>query len=502
MARLRRILIILLVALVAGVGACNLLLPERFAVNAPMMHQLFGLGGPGTPASETVDQRMQAAAGLKVSVFASELPMVRTLRFTPRGHLLATLPRSGRIVVVEPDRDGDGRSDGTRDLLTELDAPYGIDVHDGWLYVALGASVVRFPFDDGAAQVTGAPETLVPELPEGGNHWTRTLRIGPDGAVYVTIGSSCNVCEESEAWRATMIRFERDGSGAEIYASGLRNSVGFDWQPSTGDLYATDNGRDMLGDDFPPCELNRIERGAFYGWPHVNGDGELDPDFGSARPDLVARSTPPAFAFRAHNAPLGMSFLRSPATPPSLRGAALAALHGSWNRTRKDGYKVVSLHWDAAGNIESRDFLTGFLENDGIIGRPVDIAQAQDGTIYVSDDYADVIWQVGAGGTGASSLPGARTATSDPLAALDSGERARAGARGAALYAAHSCAGCHEAASALPGVVPVVLAERNLAARYDIDSLVRFLAAPRPPMPLAPLDDAQRRDLAIHLLER
>lgn len=216
-------------------------------------------------------------------------------------------------------------------------------------------------------------------LPSGGGHWTRTLRFGPDGLLYVSIGSSCNACLESDARRAAILRYHADGSAQELYATGLRNAVGFDWRPATTDLIATDNGRDLLGDDFPPDELNRVLQGGFYGWPFANGDRVPDPDLGRGHERDVARSLSPIHGFRPHNAALGITFLRGTALPEAYRGAALVALHGSWNRTRKDGYKVVSLDWRDDGGVEERDFLVGFLQDEDVIGRPVDVAEGAHG---------------------------------------------------------------------------------------------------------------------------
>ncbi len=170
--------------------------------------------------------------------------------------------------------------------------------------------------------------------------------------------------------------------------------MGFDWQPRTGRLYATDNGRDLLGDDFPPCELNHVVKGGFYGWPYANGNRVPDPDYGADHDDRIRASIPPAHGFRAHNSPLGITFVRGRQAPPAYRGAALVALHGSWNRTQKDGYKVVSLHWRSDGRIEERDFVVGFEEDEDVIGRPVDVAEGPDGAFYISDDYAGAVYRV------------------------------------------------------------------------------------------------------------
>lgn len=494
----------LLVAVLA-IGACRLLLPERFAVNAPLGQLLFGRGGQA-PAREAVGDLLSVPAGFAVELWASGLPNARFLRFTPAGDLLVSTPRSGRIVLLERDADGDGQTDGVRVVLDGLDRPHGMDLRDGWLYVGETGAIARVRFDPATRRTEGAVERIVSGLPAGGNHWTRTVRFGPDGWMYVSVGSSCNACLEADPRRAAMLRFRPDGTGAEVFATGLRNSVGFDWRPGSGELYATDNGRDLLGDDLPPCELNRIVPRGFYGWPFANGDRVPDPDLGAGREEAIAASIAPVHGFRAHNAPLGITFLRSDRWPVPYRDAALVALHGSWNRTRKDGYLVVSLHWRPDGGIEERPFLTGFLRNDEVIGRPVDVAEGPDGAIYVSDDYAGAIYRVrplAAGETKRSTpvvaQPSAGRAA-DPLAGLSAAERAAIGQRGAALYEVHRCARCHDPERAEPGVVAVLLAPERLRTRYDLASLGDYLLAPTPPMPAFPLAESERRDLAGFLL--
>jgi glucose/arabinose dehydrogenase len=488
---------LLLVGL-AGAGACHYLLPERFAVNAPLGALLFGRG-VDPPAPSALQARIRLPRGFSIGIWADGLSGARFLRVTPAGDLLLSRSRAGEIVLLERDANGDGRSDGRRVLLQGLDRPQGMDLHDGWLYVAETGAIGRIRFDPSTRETSGAFERIVRGLPTGGNHWSRTLRFGPDGWMYVSIGSSCNVCEESDPRRAAIVRYHPDGSGEEIFATGLRNSVGFDWRPGTGDLYATDNGRDLLGDDFPPCELNRIEAGRFYGWPYANGSRVPDPDFGAGHADRIAATTPPAHEFRAHNAPLGITFVRSEHAAEAYRGAALVALHGSWNRTRKDGYRVVSLHWQPGGSIEERDFAVGFEQDGNVIGRPVDVAEGPDGSFFVSDDYAGAVYRIASGpAPAAAPPPAARPRAGDPLAGLSAQERAARSARGLALYERLGCAGCHEPARAGGGVVPVALT--GLAARYGVDDLVALLATPTPPMPLFPLDDGERRDLAVYLL--
>ena len=387
-----RILLSLVVLLVAGVGACNVLLPERFVVNAPLLQML---RGAAPPEADVIQSRLVVPAGFSVAEYASGLPNARFLRFTPTGDLLVSQPSAGQVSLLERDATADGRADGIRVLIGDLNRPHGMELHDGWLYIAEMDAVGRVRFDAAARSIEGDYERIVTGLPSGGNHRSRTVRIGPDGFLYVSVGSSCNVCEEGDPRRAAILRYRADGSEPELYATGLRNAVGFDWRPGTGELFATDNGRDLLGDNFPPCELNLVERGGFYGWPFANGDRVPDPDLRAGNEDQIERSIPPVHGFVAHTAPLGISFLREEATPPELVGSALVALHGSWNRTDKSGYKVVSLHWAEDGSIRERDFLVGFEVDEDVIGRPVDVAQGPDGAIYVSDDFAGMVYRVG-----------------------------------------------------------------------------------------------------------
>jgi glucose/arabinose dehydrogenase len=377
----------------AGSFACALL-PERYAVNAPMLNMMSGWFGASAPSEDQFGARIRVPAGFSVGLFAEQLPSVRFLRPLSGGGLLATTPRAGVVWLLTRDRDGDGRADAVRPLIEDLNRPHGMDLLGDWLYVAEGDGIGRMRIDPETGERLGDYQRVVDGLPAEGNHWTRTVRAGPDGWMYVSVGSSCNVCVESDDRRAAMLRFRPDGRELQIYATGLRNSVGFDWQPDTNALYATDNGRDLLGDDFPPCELNLVESGGFYGWPFANGERVPDPNLGSGREERIQTSIPPVHGFPAHSAPLGIVFLRHADLPAEWRGTALVALHGSWNRTRKSGYKVVSLHWGDDGTIAERDFMVGFEQDENVIGRPVDVAEGADGTIYVSDDYTSSVYWV------------------------------------------------------------------------------------------------------------
>lgn len=359
-----------------------------------MLWRMMREEGVEPPSASLISEQLRVPPGFKVALWAQDLPSARLMAPTVNGDLILSQPRGGLVVLLYGDRDGDGRSDGRQTLFAGLDRPNGVDLHEGWLYVAEATRVSRVPFDAAARQVTGSLQPLVTGLTADGAHWRKTAKVGPDGLLYLGQGSTCNVCIEKDSRRATVMRFALDGSGGEIIATGTRNPYGFDWAPWDGALYATENSRDLLGDNIPADELNRIEPGGFYGWPYVHARAVVDPEFGRGRESLIATARPPAHEFRAHNAPLGVRFLRHSVRPAGYERVALVALHGSWNRSTPDGYKVVSLHFADDGRIEERDFLSGFRGAAGLIGRPVDVAEAADGSIYVSDDYAGVIYRV------------------------------------------------------------------------------------------------------------
>jgi glucose/arabinose dehydrogenase len=279
-------------------------------------------------------------------------------------------------------------------LLDGIGGPHGLALHEGWLYVAERTAIGRIRFDTSTGRSSGSYEHILTGLTADGFHQTKTIGFGPDGWLYLSQGSTCNVCIEDDNRRATVMRMLPDGSRPEFFATGLRNSVGFDWAPWDDALYATENGRDLLGEDTPPDELNRIEQGGFYGWPFVHGAGIRDPDFGDGHESDIQRAIAPVHALRPHNAPLGIRFLRGANLPAGYQRTALVALHGSWNRRTLDGYKVVALDWQPDGRIVERDFVTGFLGADGIIGRPAGVTQGLGGDIFITDDYAGVVYRV------------------------------------------------------------------------------------------------------------
>jgi glucose/arabinose dehydrogenase len=311
------------------------------------------------------------------------------MALSPSGTLFLSITQAGKVVAL-PDQDGDGVADRIVTVSQGLDLPHGLAFHGGYLYVAETGRVVRFPMQ--GDQPSGSPEVVVPNLPRGAGHFTRSLGIGPDGKLYVSIGSSCNVCLESDPRRAAIVRYNLDGSGEEIYARGLRNAVSFVWRPGSDELWATDMGRDWLGDDFPPDELNLVRQGADYGWPYCNGSQVPDPDFGS--PQRCASTVPPRLSFQAHSAPIGLRFCSGCALPLLYQGQLFVAFHGSWNRSVPTGYKVVVVPFRDSNPTGYYDFVTGWLVGTQAWGRPVDVIFGADGALYISDDRAGAVYRV------------------------------------------------------------------------------------------------------------
>ncbi|QRN03027.1 sorbosone dehydrogenase family protein [Legionella sp. MW5194] len=331
---------------------------------------------------EALDSKAQIA----IKPYVKHLENPRFMHVTSTGDLLVSEPFKGRVLLI-PYQHPQQR----RVLIEGLQKPHSMDVRDGYLYVAEENAIGRIAFQEGNATTVGRYKRLITGLPSGSGHWTRTIRFGPDGYAYVSIGSSCNACLEKNPLRATISRFKPGEPQLSIYARGLRNSVGFDWSPEDGKLYATENGRDLLGDHFPPEELNVILENQFYGWPYANGNRVPDPDYGKGHEQQIKQSLPPVFELSAHQAPLGLTFIKNRQSP--WYGKALVALHGSWNSSMKVGYKVVMLTLKE-GHISVEDFITGFLKDGKVMGRPVHVVEGKTGELYLSDDHNGIIYLI------------------------------------------------------------------------------------------------------------
>jgi len=331
--------------------------------------------------------------GLTVTRWVSGHDALRMMAETSDGMLLVTEMAKGNVLAF-PLAD-DNPQPAT--VVSGLSTPSGIAFSNGVLYVAETEQVSTYPYL-GSGRV-GPQSLIIPDLPSGG-HSTRTIGIGPDNKIYVAIGSSCNICEETDPRRAAMSRYNIDGSGGEVIAGGLRNTVGFTWHPVTGEIWGTDNGRDNIGDDLPPDEVNIIIPGKNYGWPYCYGTFQVDPRYvdDTQRARFCESTWPPEVELQAHSAPLGPRFLSDPDWPAAWQDNLFIAFHGSWNRTVPTGYKVVRV--DGDGQVS--DFITGWRdEHTGEVwGRPVDILFANN-KMYISDDYSGSIYVVQRQPTGA-----------------------------------------------------------------------------------------------------
>jgi glucose/arabinose dehydrogenase len=297
-------------------------------------------------------ERIKLPDGCRLEVFARDLGRPRLMQMTANGDLIVSGYRDGTILLEKADIDGDGRSDWQRSLREGLNQPHGLLLEEPALYVAEEQRVVSYDFD---GVTLDKERVILGGIPGGDGHSSRTLKCGLDGFLYLAIGSSCNSCIEEQPWRAGIIRF-KEGAAPEIFASGLRNTVGFDWQPGTGALFGVVNGRDNLGDDIPDDEVNRIEAGKHYGWPYVHGKDVKDPALYAAMPQGLA----PVSQFHglgAHVAPLSIRFLRNQ-SDTVLTGTALVAEHGSWNRTEKSGYRIFRMIFEG-DSAREEVFLTG-----------------------------------------------------------------------------------------------------------------------------------------------
>ncbi len=476
------------------IGLYQWLLKDSMPDPGLMWCTLFGCEAREVQASE-LDQALTLPEGLHASVFADDIANVRFLGVLPNQEVIASVPRDGQLLLFRADIDGDGYSDGRRVLLSDLNAPHGFLWQDGWLYVAETDALSRFRFDVDKVEILSEREVVLGDLPGGGNHWAKNVLAGEDGWLYLMLGSSCNVCEEDDPRRATIMRLKPDGSEAAIYASGLRNSEAMAWAPWSGELIAADIARDMLGDDFPPDELNVIEQGGFYGWPYVNGFGVPDPDLGDQMPVELEPAIDPVYGFRAHVSPLDIHFPQHEYWQQRWPRSAFVTLHGSWNRSVPDGYSVIRLHWDEQGNITESPFISGFLQPDrSKIGRPVDLVELSNGDLLLSDDYSGAIYRISrtAYQLGESAEPEPAVSAPSEAVTLSAEQRAQA----QALWGQYACAGCHAAPGELEGGLPLV----GLSERYTQQSLATFFVTPTPPMPVFPLTAEQREVLATWLL--
>lgn len=366
------------------------------------------------PIDANAAARLRVPQGFRVAMFARDLRDPRMLVVADDGTVYVSRWQSDDVVALR-DTDGDFVAD-RMSVVARLDQAHGLEWHAGVLYVASPSEVWAARVT--AGQVVEGPVRVISGLPDGGQHENRTVRVGPDGLLYVSVGSSCNDCVESnQLERGTLIRYTPGGQRLDVFAKGLRNTIGYDWHPATATLWGMDNGNDHHGDELPPEELNRIEGGKHYGWPICYGARHVDPMTndppeqevlrpgetqpplnGITREQFCALTEPSTLTYAAHAAPIAMRFY-SRAQFPGYFGDALVTFRGSWNRSVPVGYRVVRIRYAGGVPVGIEDFLTGFLSDDGqsYIGRPTGLAVAPDGSVLVSDDENGVIYRVSYG---------------------------------------------------------------------------------------------------------
>jgi glucose/arabinose dehydrogenase len=362
----------------------------------------------------------QVPAGFKIELFAEGLSGPRQMRVAPNGDIFIAETRSGRIRILRA-ADGATRPSINEIYASGLNGPFGIAFYPAgndpkWIYVANNDRVIRFPYKAGDLKASSKPETVVAQLPHNGGHSTRDIAFSPDGKrMMISVGSRSNDAEDmskppagwidnhplgaswdDETDRADVLTFDPDGKRLGVFATGIRNCVGLAVHPTTGDLYCSTNERDGLGDNLVPDYVTRVREGAFYGWPWFYIGNNEDPKHRGERTDLKGKITIPDVVLQAHSASLGMTFYDGKQFPAEYSGDGFAAEHGSWNRSKRTGYKVVRIRMkDGVPTGEYEDFVTGFVVDDSSVwGRPVGVAVAHDGALLVSEDANGTIWRI------------------------------------------------------------------------------------------------------------
>ncbi|MGR3220380.1 MAG: PQQ-dependent sugar dehydrogenase [Candidatus Anammoxibacter sp.] len=330
--------------------------------------------------------------GFHIDLYAQDVKNARSMALSPNGTLFVGSRTAGNVYALV-DSDGDKRADRKYVIAKGMNMPNGVAFRDGALYVAEVHRVLKFDRIEENLKDPPVPTVVNNSFPDNSWHGWKFIRFGPDGKLYVPVGAPCDICERPEPLFATITRMEPDGSGLEIFAQGIRNSVGFDWHPETNELWFTDNGRDMLGDDLPPDELNRVQQaGMHFGFPYCHGKDIADPKFGGKH--SCKEFNAPAQELGPHVASLGMRFYTGNMFPADFRGQIIIAEHGSWNRSKKIGYRLMLVRLKESQPVSYEVFAQGWQQGERVWGRPVDVEVMPDGSLLVSDDHAGVIYRI------------------------------------------------------------------------------------------------------------
>ncbi|MEO6489408.1 MAG: sorbosone dehydrogenase family protein [Ferruginibacter sp.] len=336
--------------------------------------------------------KIRLPPGFHISVYA-EVPNARSLSLSPAG-IIYVGNRDGNKVFAVVDENKDGKADKVYTVASGLNSPNGVAFKDGNLYIATISSVLRLDNIETRLSNPPMPVVVFDKFPTDKHHGWKFIAFGPDGKLYVPVGAPCNVCEKQNPVYASITRLNTDGSGMEVFAKGIRNTVGFAWHPFTKQLWFTENGRDNMGNDIPADELNVAAMpGMHFGFPYCHQGNTLDPEFGKGK-DCNA-FTPPVQNLSSHVAALGMRFYTGIKFPEEFRNQVFIAEHGSWNRSEPIGYRVTLVKLDNEGKALSySNFAEGWLQDGKVLGRPVDLQVMPDGSILVSDDYSGVIYRI------------------------------------------------------------------------------------------------------------
>ena len=330
--------------------------------------------------------------GFAIGIFAENIHDARDLQFSPGQTLLVSVPAAGQVIAL-PDEDNDGLVDRQEIILRNLENPHGLAFYNDQLYVAEETQVSRYNWNEENLQAEFDRELLT--LPPGGRHDTRTLTFDSEGNLYISLGSTCDTCFENHPWIATVIQTNSEGENPQVYSSGLRNAVFITTKPGTDEIWGTEMGRDLLGDELPPDEINILQEGGDYGWPICYGNQIYDEEFGEGEPADCENTIAPVYEVPAHSAPLGLKFIDSATNWPSdWQNDLLVAYHGSWNRTEPRGYEVVRLIVNGSTVQGSENFISGWYADGNTIGRPVDLEMSANGRLFISDDYAGYVYIV------------------------------------------------------------------------------------------------------------
>ena len=355
-----------------------------------------------TPPEDTKGQTVNESnlnlpQGFSLRIFAKDLEGPRDLEVSPQGTILASIPSQGKVVAL-PDINNDHKADRQAIVISGLSRPHGLAFYKDKLFIAEETRVVRYNWNEESLRATLDKKLF--DLPKGGRHFTRTIAFNEGGKMFVSIGSTCDVCLEDHPFLAAVIVSDADGNNPRLFAKGLRNSVFITTNPLTGELWSTEMGRDFLGDDLPPDEINIIRDGRDYGWPLCYGNRIHDTDFDQKvyiqiipQPPC-GETEPPVYEIPAHSAPLGLSFITSDRFPKDWQGDLLVAYHGSWNRSAPAGYKVVRVKIENGKVQTEEDFIAGFLQGNQATARPVDLVFDKSGSLYLSDDKAGFIFKI------------------------------------------------------------------------------------------------------------